>query len=94
MVPQVLIPWNQAEAISVSEAAFIAKRSAGTIRGWAARFHIGRRIAGGSWMISAPALLMLLDGNEAALAAYLAGEREPEPVRSYFVRAKVVDAAA
>ncbi|GJD52703.1 hypothetical protein OPKNFCMD_5469 [Methylobacterium crusticola] len=87
--PRVLIPYDPAEAISIGEAAFLARRSASTVRGWAARFHIGRRIAGGAWMVSAPALLMLLDDDHEALDAYLAGERGAEAVRAYFVRAVV-----
>lgn len=86
--PRVLIPYSPAEAISIGEAAFLARRSASTIRGWCARFHVGRRIAGGAWMVSAPALLMLLDDDHAALGAYLAGERGG-PVAPYFDRAGV-----
>jgi hypothetical protein len=87
--PRALIPWNAEEAVSIGEAAFLARVSASTVRSWAVRYHIGRRIAGGAWKISAPALLMLLDDDHAALATYLAGERAAEPVASYFARAGV-----
>ncbi len=42
------------------------------------------RVAGGPWQVSRPALLMLLDGNQKALKAYLAGDRESEAVLTYF----------
>ena len=87
--PLVLIPYDKAEAISITEAAFVAKCSASTVRGWAAKHHIGRRIAGGAWKVSAPALLMLLDDDHDALRAYLGGERASDPVRAYFDRAGV-----
>jgi len=86
-LPRVLIPFNREEALTVSEAAFIARKSPGTVRQWASRFDIGRRVGGGDWMISFPALLMHLDGDEGALRSYLSGERQSEDVRGYFVRA-------
>lgn len=86
-LPRILIPFNRDEALTVGEAAFIARKSAGTMRQWASRFDIGRRVGGGDWMISHPALLMHLDGDDDALRSYLAGERQSEDVRGYFVRA-------
>ncbi|MCK2056919.1 helix-turn-helix domain-containing protein [Methylobacterium sp. 37f] len=87
--PQVLIPWNPAEAITVSQGAAIARKSPRTVREWAARYDIGRRVVGGDWMLSRVALLMLLESNSAALAAYLAGDRESQAVTDYFRRAEV-----
>lgn len=84
--PLVLIPWDRDEAITVTQAAYIAKKTTVTMREWAAKHHIGRRVGGGSWMISQPALLMLLDGDDAALASYLGGDRYGPAVRPYFVR--------
>lgn len=86
MQPQVLIPWDREEAISVDEAAHAALKSAGTIWTWARDRHIGRRVGGGTWMISHPALMMLLNNDAAALSAYLAGDRRSDHVGSYFDR--------
>ena len=86
MAPQVLIPWNRDEAVTITQAAFIAKKSTVTMRGWAAKHHIGRRVGGGAWMISQPALLMLLDDDADSLAAYLSGDRYGDRVRHYFKR--------
>ncbi|WP_186383911.1 hypothetical protein [Methylobacterium dankookense] len=70
----------------MAQAAIIAKRSPRTVREWAARHDIGRRIAGGDWMVSRVALLMLLEGDAAALALYLSGERQSADVDRYFSR--------
>ena len=75
MPPQVLIPFNRNEALSLREAAEISGKSIETIRRWAALHDIGRLI-GGRWAISHPALLMMLDGDRRALALYLA-QRNP-----------------
>lgn len=83
MQPQVLIPWDRDEACEVCHAAWIARRSPATIRAWAERHHIGRRIVDGGWMISLPALLMLLDDDRTALDAYLAGDRRSEVFEAY-----------
>ncbi len=85
--PQVLIPYDKREAITLRQAGLIAGRSESTLRSWCQNHHIGRRIAGGPWMVSRPALQMLLDDDARALRAYLAGDREGELVMSYFRRA-------
>ncbi|UYW25684.1 hypothetical protein OKC48_20785 [Methylorubrum extorquens] len=85
--PQVLIPWDRDEAINLDDAAHIADKSPSTIRAWAQAHHIGRRVGGGSWKISLPALLMFLDDDTDALAAYLAGDRSSEVFRAYSTRA-------
>ena len=74
--PMVLIPYDRREAITLKQAAEIAGRSQTTVRGWCASYHIGRRVAGGPWMVSQAALQMLLDGDRAALEAYLSGDRD------------------
>jgi len=56
--PQVLRPYNRAEAIPVAEAALIAGCSVRTMREWCARYDIGRRIAG-QWAVSRVALAMV-----------------------------------
>jgi hypothetical protein len=86
--PQVLRPYNRAEAIPVAEAALIAGCSVRTMREWCARYDIGRRI-GGQWAVSRVALAMLLDGNKEALVAYLAGDRSSPRVTEYFERCGV-----
>lgn len=84
--PQVLRPFIAAEALSVPAAALIAKCSRGTIRNWASRYGIGRRIAGGHWRISAIALQMLLENDEAALTRFITGDRQSECVRTHIER--------
>jgi hypothetical protein len=86
--PAILRPYNAAEALTVRQAAALAKRSVRTIREWAARFDLGRRI-GGAWAISGPALLMHLDGNREALSLYHAGDRHSPIVTEYFQRCGV-----
>jgi hypothetical protein len=72
-------------ALTIEQAAFIAGRSPRTLRDWAARFDIGRRIQG-RWAISSVALAMFLDGHAIALAAYLAGDRSSPTITEYFER--------
>ncbi len=81
-----LIPYDKREALTLQQAAGIAGRSAETIRRWCEAEEIGRRV-GGRWAVSHPALLMWLDGDEAALRAYRAGDRSDGVVASYFARA-------
>jgi hypothetical protein len=81
----ILIPYDPAEAIGISEAARRAGRSERTVREWCVLHLIGRRI-GGRWAISSPALDMLLEGDAEALSAYLAGDRATHRVRSYYQR--------
>lgn len=85
--PQVLIPYDRREAITLRQAALIAGRSESTLRSWCQTHHIGRRVGGGPWMISRPALQMFLDDDAVALRAYLKGDRESELVMVYFRRA-------
>src|SRR3954452_1330101 len=85
--PHVLIPFHPREAITTAVAARIAGRAERTIRLWCEQHHIGRRVGGGPWMVSRVALTMLLDGDDAALAAYLAGDRSGARVVAYYQRA-------
>jgi hypothetical protein len=84
--PRVLIPYDRREALSLRQAAEISGKSVETLRRWCALYDIGRRI-GGQWAVSHPALLMILDGDHRALAVYLAGQRDGQPVSAYFGRA-------
>jgi hypothetical protein len=86
--PQVLIPFHRSEVLSIAEAAAIAGRKVRTLRDWCLRHDIGRRI-GGQWAVSRVALAMLLDGDRAALEAYLAGDRRSPTVVGYFERCGV-----
>jgi hypothetical protein len=81
---QTLIPWHRAEAITVTEAATISGRGDRTIRLWCEAHGIGRRV--GRWWVSRPALGMYLEGDQAALAAYRAGDRHSDSVTKYFNR--------
>jgi hypothetical protein len=91
--PQVLIPFDRREALSLRQAADISGKSVETIRRWCALYDIGRRI-GGQWAVSHPALLMMLDGDREALAAYLAGDRSGPLITAYFKRANLLLANA
>ena len=86
MWPNVLVPYDEREAISVQVAARKAGKSPRTIRLWAEERGIGRRIAEGSWKISRVALQMLLDGDREALGLYHAGNRRHPSVVAYFER--------
>jgi hypothetical protein len=83
--PHVLLPFDIREALSISDAARIAGRTAVTVRTWAALHDLGRPI-GRRWMVSRVALAMHLDGDREALKAYLAGDRESALVTDYFQR--------
>lgn len=85
--PKILVPFDKREAITLRQAALIAGRSESTLRSWCQVHYIGRRVAGGPWMVSRTALQMFLDDDARALRAYLAGDRESELVMSYFRRA-------
>jgi hypothetical protein len=87
--PGCLRPYHLPEIITPQQAAAIAGRSIRTILNWCNEFGIGRRIGGGKWAISHPALLMLLDGNQDALRTYLSGDRSSEDVAEYYARATV-----
>ena len=63
------------------------------MRGWCEEHGLGRRIGGGSWMVSRVGLAMFLDGDIKALRAYHAGDRESELVTLYFRRAALGFAA-
>jgi hypothetical protein len=82
----ILIPFDRREGISLKEAAKLAGKSVGTIRNWCVERSIGRKVGGGTWIVSKVALSMFLDGDDVALAAYLSGDRESEIVAPYFAR--------
>lgn len=85
----VLVPYDVREGIDIRGAAKRAGRSQNTLRNWCIKHGLGRRIAGGLWVVSKPALAMFLDGDTKALRAYLAGDRSSPMVRGYFERCDV-----
>jgi hypothetical protein len=87
-IPQVLIPFDRREALTLGQAGRIPGRTAETVRRWSAMHDIGR-LVGGRWYVSHPALLMFLDGDKRALKQYLSGDRSSELVLQYFDRAGV-----
>jgi Helix-turn-helix domain len=89
--PQVLVPWDVREALSVVEAAAIIGCSLVTVRNWASMHGLGRRV-GGKWMLSRVALQMYLDGDRRALGAYLLGDRQSELVLPYFEKCGLLSA--
>lgn len=91
MDPQILVPYDPREALSIAEAAKVTQRSQTTVKKWCALYFIGRRIVGGPWEVSLVALAMLLDGNQPALRAYLAGDRTGPLVADYFSAAGLGD---
>lgn len=93
-LPQVLIPFDRREAITLAVAAARANKSAGTVRQWCLNHAIGRRVGGGTWQVSAVALAMFLDRDASALFDYLSGCRTCAPVRNYYVRLNLGDVLA
>jgi hypothetical protein len=84
--PQVcltLIPFDKSEGMTLTG---VAGKSPGTIRNWCVQHDLGRRVGGGTWVVSKVALAMFLDGDTRALRAYHAGDRSSELVASYFQR--------
>jgi hypothetical protein len=73
------------ESLSIVAAARFSGKSENTIRLWAMRYGIGRKI-GGDWDISRVAVRIFLDGDMAALATYHTGDRTNPLVRPYFER--------
>jgi hypothetical protein len=64
-----------------------AQKKVGTIRNWCVQHHLGRRVGGGTWVVSKVALAMHLDGDLKALRTYHAGDRTSNLVAPYFERA-------
>ena len=81
---KILSPYNWREACTVEQAADRCGKAPGTIRNWIEVYGIGRRIVG-EYAVSRVALEMLLEGDDAALCFYHAGEHETETVARYFV---------
>jgi hypothetical protein len=82
----VLIPYDPREGISLSEATALTGKKVGTIRNWCVQHHLGRRVGGGTWVVSKVALAMHPDGDLKALRAYHSGDRSSDLVGVYFKR--------
>jgi hypothetical protein len=82
---KILVPYDRHEAISLKVAAERAGRAQSTIRNWCDKYGIGRMV-GGLCEVSKVALVMYLENDFAALAAYHRGERNSELVGPYFKR--------
>jgi hypothetical protein len=82
-----LIPFDRRESISIAAAAQRTGRVSRTLRRWCEEHCIGRRIAGGQWMVSVVALEMLLNDDAEALKVYLDGDRCSLVVSAYYDRA-------
>jgi hypothetical protein len=81
-----LIPYDAREGLSLNAAAAVAGKSVGTLRNWCIQHGLGRRVGGGTWVVSRVALAMFLDGDQIALGAYQAGDRCSLLVLPYFKR--------
>lgn len=79
-----LIPFDRREGMTTAEAARKANRTERTIRMWCRDHDIGRRVAGGPWLVSRVALAMFLNDDAPALRAYLGGDRRSPKVSAYF----------
>jgi hypothetical protein len=83
---KILSRFDKRECISLKVAADIAGKSESTMRSWCVEHRLGRRVGGGTWMVSKVALAMFLEDDPKALAAYHAGDRSSDLVESYFKR--------
>ncbi len=80
-LPVLMRPWD---CIDVKKAADHARRDDKTIRRWVERYGIGRRAGPGSPIeVSAPALEMVLHGDDEALELLRRGVRSAPQVRRY-----------
>jgi hypothetical protein len=49
---KILVRFDKRECISLKEAADIAGKSESTMRSWCVEEGLGRRVGGGTWMVS------------------------------------------
>ena len=84
-----MIPTPYAdEGLRLDEAARVAGKSARTVRNWCVERGIGRKVGGGTWVVSRVALAMFLEDDLDAFTAYRDhGVRGSyEPVAKYYRR--------
>ena len=91
-----LVPFHAAEGLTLKQAVDVAGKSERTLRNWCVEHGIGRRVAGGTWVVSKVALAMLLDGDIDSLICYRDhGVRASyEPLAKYYERLELPAAAA
>lgn len=88
-----LIPFDRREGLTTAQAAAVAGRTERRVRQWCVEHDLGRRVAGGPWLVSRVALDMFLNSDLKALRAYLAGDRRSEIVVTYYEAAGLRDLA-
>ena len=88
-----LVPFHAAEGLTLKQAVDVAGKSERTLRNWCVEHGIGRRVAGGTWVVSKVALAMLLDGDIDSLICYRDhGVRASyEPVAKFYKRLDLGD---
>jgi hypothetical protein len=89
--PRCLIPFDRREGLTTAQAAVVAGRTERRVRQWCVEHDLGRRVAGGPWLVSKVALDMFLNSDLKALRSYLAGDRRSETVVRYFEAAGLRD---
>lgn len=81
-------PWpilvRPDEVVNVKRACEMAGQTDKTIRSWCKKYGIGGAMTGGQLRISAPALIMVVHGDVAALEMLRAGNRHHPRVARYF----------
>jgi hypothetical protein len=82
------VPMMPSEMIHIETAMLMAGKCDRTIREWCRDLGIGRQSSAGSHLqISAPALMMKVDGQMAILERFRNGERDHPQVRFYLRKA-------
>src|SRR5260370_37277240 len=61
-------------------------KSPSTMRGWCEEHGLGRRVGGGTWMVSKVALAVFLDDDLRGLRPYHAGNQADPRRISYFLK--------
>lgn len=81
------VPMAEAEIISLKEARRRSGKDIKTIKRWCISHGIGRRPGNsGPWQISAPALIMYLNGDMDALEIFRSNDRLHPRLVKHFVR--------
>lgn len=78
---------ERGDVVNIDRAVLFSGKDDRTIRRWCVRFGIGRKSSPGApWEISAPALLMVMQGDHIALEMLRNDDRESRRVVRYFDR--------
>jgi len=87
-------PWpiiiKPDEEINLKAACHLTRKNEKTIRGWCKDYGIGGALPGAPLRISAPAVLMALHGDIAALELLRSGDRTHPRVRRWFDEVGVI----